>query len=117
AAGVPTAAGIRVTDPADPALHSVAFPAIVKPTRAGSSHGVAVVRTASALADAVRTALALADSAMVEEFVTGREIDLAVIEHADGALHCAPALEIGVPEGGIFDTAGKYDGEPDFRVP
>jgi D-alanine-D-alanine ligase len=22
-----------------------------------------------------------------------------------------------VPAGGIFDTAGKYDGEPDFRVP
>jgi D-alanine-D-alanine ligase len=90
---------------------------VVKPTRAGSSHGVAGVGGPGGLAPARREALALDGSALVEEYLTGREIDIAVLEHADGALHCAPALEIGVPEGGIFDTAGKYDGEPDFRVP
>ena len=55
--------------------------------------------------------------ALVEEFVHGRELDVAVIEHADGTLECGPVLEIGVPDDGIFDTAGKYDGEPDFRIP
>jgi D-alanine-D-alanine ligase len=120
-AGVATAAGIHVHDSADPAAALAAagiqLPVVVKPTRAGSSHGVAVVRDPVALEPAVREALALDDSALIEEFVVGREVDVAVIEHADGSLQCGPALEIGVPEGGIFDTAGKYDGEPDFRIP
>lgn len=115
AAGVATARGIVVRSAES--LPHVDPPVVVKPTRAGSSHGVTVVREAAHLTAAVRAALALDDSVLIEEFVTGREIDIAVIEHADGALHCAPALEIGVPEGGIFDAAGKYDGEPDFRVP
>jgi D-alanine-D-alanine ligase len=114
-AGVATARGVTVRSADD--LPPVELPVVVKPARAGSSHGVAVVRDPAELAPAVRAALALDDSALIEEYVAGREIDLAVIERADGALHCAPALEIGVPEGGIFDTAGKYDGEPDFRVP
>jgi D-alanine-D-alanine ligase len=114
-AGVRTARGVTVRSADD--LPAIELPVVVKPTRAGSSHGVAVVRDPVGLAPAVREALALDDSALVEEYVAGREIDLAVIEHADGELHCAPALEIGVPAGGIFDTAGKYDGEPDFRVP
>jgi D-alanine-D-alanine ligase len=117
AAGVATASGIRVHDADDARLGDVTLPVVVKPTRAGSSHGVTVVRDRAELGPAVRRALALDDSALVEAFVTGREIDVAVIEHADGSLQCGPALEIGVPEGGIFDTAGKYDAEPDFRIP
>jgi D-alanine-D-alanine ligase len=115
AAGVVTAAGtvVRSTE----ALPAASMPVVVKPNRAGSSHGVTVVRDAAHLQSAVRDALALDDSALIEAFVTGREIDVAVIENADGSLMCGPALEIGVPDGGIFDTAGKYDGEPDFRIP
>jgi D-alanine-D-alanine ligase len=115
--GVSTAPGIRVASPGDARLAEVALPVVVKPTRAGSSHGVVVVRDPVDLHDAVRDALALDDSALVERFVVGREIDVAVIEHPDGRLECGPALEIGVAAGGIFDTAGKYDGEPDFRIP
>ena len=122
AAGVATAPGIvvRSVDDAQPAALAAAglqLPVVVKPTRAGSSHGVAVVRDPVALPQAVREALALDDSALIEAFVVGREIDLAVVERADGSLLCGPALEIGVPDGGIFDTAGKYEGEPDFTIP
>jgi D-alanine-D-alanine ligase len=133
AAGVPTARGIQVRSVEDPRLADprlaapdspsagIRLPVVVKPNRAGSSHGVAVVRDPVGLARAVTDALALDESALVEEFVVGREIDIAVIEHADGSLECGPALEIGVPDGGIFDTAGKYPGDgspkPDFRVP
>lgn len=117
AAGVATAPGIQVRSVDDPRVATVRLPAVVKPNRAGSSHGVTVVRERQQLVPAIRDALALDDSALIEDYVAGREIDIAVIEHADGSLQCAPALEIGVPEGGIFDTAGKYDGEPDFRIP
>jgi len=115
--GVGVAPGIRVRDADDPRLQTVALPAVVKPNRAGSSHGVTVVRERSLLAAAVHEALALDGSALVETFVIGREIDVAVIERPDGTLECGPALEIGVPAGGVFDTMSKYVGEPDFRIP
>lgn len=121
-AGVTSAAGIVVRDAGDPRLQDLQssglqLPVVVKPNRAGSSHGVAVVRDPVGLVPAVRDALAHDTTALVEQFVAGREIDVAVIEHADGSLQCGPALEIGVPSGGIFDTSGKYDTEPDFRIP
>jgi D-alanine-D-alanine ligase len=116
-AGVDTASGIQVRDAGDPRLRRVALPVVVKPNRAGSSHGVSVVRTRAELAAAVREALSLDTSALVEEFVSGREIDVAVVERADGSLECGPALEIGVPAGDVFDTTSKYVGEPDFRIP
>jgi D-alanine-D-alanine ligase len=117
AAGVGVAPGIQVRDADDPRLETLDLPVVVKPNRSGSSHGVTVVRARGELAAAVREALSLDDSALVEEFVAGREIDLAVIERADGSLECGPALEIGVPDGDVFDTTSKYVGEPDFRIP
>jgi D-alanine-D-alanine ligase len=117
AAGVGVASGIQVRDAGDPRLAAIALPVVVKPDRAGSSHGVTVVRTREELAPAVHEALSLDSSALVEEFIAGREIDVAVIERADGTLECGPALEIGVPDGEVFDTTSKYVGEPDFRIP
>ena len=54
---------------------------------------------------------------LVEQFVRGREIDVAVIEHPDGRIECLPPLEIVVADGDIFDADAKYDREPDFRIP
>ena len=48
---------------------------------------------------------------------TGREIDVAVLGRPDGSRVVAPALEIVVPDGEIFDHAAKYGGSPDFLVP
>jgi D-alanine-D-alanine ligase len=116
-AGIATAPGVLVRHPDDPRLADLGLPLVVKPDRGGSSHGVHVVRTAHELAPAVTAALAFDGEAMVEAFVVGREIDVAVIEHPDGRLECLPALEIGVPAGEVFDTDAKYAREPDFRVP
>jgi D-alanine-D-alanine ligase len=49
--------------------------------------------------------------------VTGREIDMAVLGRPDGSRVVAPALEVLVPDGKIFDYAAKYDGRPDFLIP
>ncbi|ADG73444.1 D-alanine/D-alanine ligase [Cellulomonas flavigena DSM 20109] len=96
---------------ADPRL-----PAVVKPVSSGSSHGVRRVDTVEDLADAVAAALELDDRVLVEEVVTGREIDVAVLRRADGTTLVSPALEIG-HAGAVFDTATKYDGSARFVVP
>ncbi len=116
-AGVGTAPGVLVREAGDPRLAALHPPLVVKPDRAGSSHGVTVVAEPGALVPAVEAALAFGEEVLVERFVRGREIDVGVIEHPDGSLECLPPLEIVVPDGGVFDTDAKYAREPEFRVP
>lgn len=115
--GIGVAEGIEVMSADDARLADLVLPVVVKPSHAGSSHGVSLARTRSDLVDAVRTALGFDRVVLVERVVTGREIDLAVLEQPDGTLRCGPALEIGRDASLIFDTSAKYEREPDFRIP
>lgn len=117
AEGVATAPGVLVRDPRDPRAAALELPVVVKPDRGGSSHGAAVVRRSDDLAPAIEAALGFGDDVLVERFIAGREIDVAVLEHPDGSLECLPPLEIVVPAGDIFDADAKYAREPDFRIP
>jgi D-alanine-D-alanine ligase len=92
-------------------------PVVVKPVAAGSSRGVTLVREAAGLGPALDAAFAHDDRVLVEDLVTGREIDLAVLGRPDGSRVVAPALEIVVPAWEIFDYSAKYDAAPDFVVP
>lgn len=112
AVGIRTAPGALVTRQDTVGWHG---PVVVKPVAAGSSHGVRLVHDPAALAPALAAAFALDDRVLVEELVVGREIDLAVLRRPDGSLSVGPALEIVVDE--LFDTATKYDGSADFRLP
>jgi D-alanine-D-alanine ligase len=113
AIGVRTAAGRLVTD-----ASAVVFdgPVVVKPVAAGSSFGVCLVRTEDELEPALRAALDLDDRALVEEVLTGREIDVAVLDDPDEGRRVGPPLEI-VVGAGLFDTATKYDGSAEFVIP
>lgn len=116
AVGVPTAPGRLVTRAT---AGEVAFshPVVVKPVAAGSSYGVSMVRDASELSAALDAAFAVDDRVLVEDVVVGREIDLAVLGRPDGSRTVPPALEIVVPESGIFDLDSKYDGSAVFKIP
>ncbi|PWN00897.1 D-alanine--D-alanine ligase [Nocardioides silvaticus] len=116
AVGVPTAPGRLVTRAT---AGEVAFshPVVVKPVAAGSSYGVSMVRDASELSAALDAAFAVDDRVLVEDVVVGREIDLAVLGRSDGSRTVPPALEIVVPESGIFDLESKYDGSAVFKIP
>lgn len=111
--GVRTARGRLVT-----AADRVEFagPVVVKPVAAGSSFGVALVRTEADLEPALRAAFALDERVLVEEVVTGREIDVAVLDDPAGGRRVGPPLEI-VVHNGLFDTTTKYDGSAEFQVP
>jgi D-alanine-D-alanine ligase len=114
--GIRTAAGVLVTD-GDTGHTGFECPVVVKPVAAGSSHGVTLVRDPRELDSAIETALALDDRVLVEELLVGREVDIAVLERADGSRLVGPALEVVVAPGSLFDTTTKYDGSADFRIP
>ena len=115
--GLAVAPGRLLTAASAPGLRPEQFPVVVKPVAAGSSHGVGLVRAAEELGPALAEALALDSRVLVEDFVTGREIDLAVLERPDGSLLVGPPLEIAVGEGGLFDTEQKYGGGARFLLP
>ena len=112
AVGVRTAAGDLVTAGG---VLAVALPVVVKPVSGGSSFGVSRADDAAGLDTAIAMALALDDRVLVEQVVIGREVDIAVLARADGSRMLSAPLEI--VTAGLFDTAAKYDGSAEFRVP
>ena len=87
------------------------FPLFVKPARAGSSMGITRVTEASALRAAVETARELDPKVVIEAGITGREIEVAVLQ---GRGHDDPRTsqpgEIAVNDGGHewYDFEAKY---------
>jgi D-alanine-D-alanine ligase len=78
------------------------FPRVVKPAREGSSVGVAIVKDAAAMEQAVAAAWKLDDLVLIEEFIAGREMTVGVL--GDEAL---PVVEIH-PKNGWYDYTNKY---------
>lgn len=94
----------------------VGLPAIVKPTKSGSSLGATVVRDIRELPAALVAAFAYGDIALVEQFISGTEIAVSVIER-NGVAEALPAVEI-VPDGGFYDYAARYTaGSTEFFAP
>ncbi len=88
---------------------------VVKPVSSGSSYGVTLARDACQLDEALRIAARYDDLILIEHVVHGREIDVAVLREAAGSRWAPPPLEIN--NGGVFDTATKYNGTAWFTVP
>jgi len=88
------------------------FPCVVKPVREGSSVGVSICRDPADLHPAVERALRFDDEILVERFIAGREISVAVLgDRAIGAVEIAP-------RDGFYDYANKYvRGATDYYVP
>ncbi len=92
------------------------LPLMVKPAKGGSSLGASVVTEAGQLPAAMVNAFAYGDVAMIERFVTGLEVSVAIIE-TDGHPQALPAVEI-VPDSGFYDYAARYTaGMTEFFVP
>jgi D-alanine-D-alanine ligase len=88
------------------------FPCVVKPIREGSSVGVTICRALDELGPAVERALCFDDEILVERFIAGKEVSVAVLE--DRVLG---AVEI-APRDGFYDYANKYTrGATDYFVP
>lgn len=116
AEGIPVPRGVHLTS-ADLAREGAAaiaranalLPAVVKPSKQGSSVGMSLVDSPSAMEVAVRLALQHDDEALVEERVFGTEITVGVLgKPGSTELEALPVVEI-VPRREFFDYKAKYD--------
>jgi D-alanine-D-alanine ligase len=82
------------------------YPLMVKPVRSGSALGCSKVEQPADVPQAMVTAFSYGDVAIVEEFVVGQEVAVAVVE-PDGVPQALPAVEIR-PNSGIYDYASRY---------
>jgi D-alanine-D-alanine ligase len=114
--GIPLPRGIHVsrTDLKERGVEALAdarrlVPAVVKPSKQGSSVGMSLVDTESALETAARLALQHDDEVLIEERVFGTEITVGVLGIAGSReLQALPVVEI-VPKREFFDYKAKYD--------
>ncbi len=110
---IPTSRWVAVTaaDLANPdatvdsIARSLSLPVFVKPAELGSSVGVAKATSEGALKDAILNALTYGEKVIVEEFIRGREIEVAVL----GGRASVPG-EI-VIETEWYDYDSKYNDE------
>lgn len=103
---------VGVRCPRSMSLDEISFPAIVKPNREGSTVGMHIVRNQADLNAALKDATTLDSTVLVEEFVEGTEVTVAVL-----CGESLPVLEI-VPKSGFYDYASKYTkGATDYICP
>ena len=107
AAGIPVVPSetIRRAEEASAAAARIGFPLVVKPANAGSSRGVAKVKTEADLAAAVGDGFAFDSKVLLERCLNAREIECAVI--GSGPFTVFPPGEV-VTSGGFYDYKSKY---------
>jgi D-alanine-D-alanine ligase len=113
---VPRGEVVRTASGADlERARRVGLPAFVKPVASGSSVGASIVRRTEDLEPAITEALRYDERALIEEYLQGKELTVAVIGNDD--LTPLPVIEI-VPKREFFDYHAKYDaGESDEICP
>jgi D-alanine-D-alanine ligase len=102
AASVPTPKAEIIDCSAGVILPSFPAPFVVKPPREGSSVGIEIVKNQEDAASAIAKAAAHSSDLLIEEFITGPELTVPVI---DGKAY--PVVHI-IPPEGVYDMATKY---------
>jgi D-alanine-D-alanine ligase len=99
----------------DRAIEALGLPVFVKPANLGSSVGVTKAHDRGELVSAIDEALRYDDHVLVEEAVTGREIEVAVLGNREPRASVPGEV---VPGGEFYDFDDKYlDGVAELRVP
>lgn len=120
--GIPTIPTVAVTasttEAAVAAAEDFGYPVFVKPNRAGSSVGVSRVDSAADLPAALDLALSHDRVALLQQAVTGDEVDLGVLQLPSGELIVGAPLRILSKTSEFFDYAAKYTaGATELEVP
>ena len=102
--GVPTPKSIWLKKGDETTLETIGMelPVVVKACNGGSSVGVVIVKTEDEYEEALATCFALDNKVLIEQFISGREFSVGVIEKK-----ALPVVEI-IPKNGWYDYENKY---------
>lgn len=93
-------------------VSDIGLPCVVKSNDQGSTVGLTIVEEESKIEEAMQQALKFSDKALVEKYIPGREITVAVL-----GKETLPVLEI-IPKDGFYDYERKYTpGMSEYIVP
>jgi len=93
-------------------INEVGYPCVVKPNDQGSTVGLTICKDDTAIEEAVNKALKFAWKVLIEEYIPGRELTIAIIDQ-----QALEVLEI-KPKSGFYDYENKYtSGKTDYFVP
>ena len=88
------------------------LPLVVKPVSQGSTLGITIIRKRRDLRAALQAAFAYGPVALIEEYIDGRELTVAILN--DRPL---PVVEI-IPKSGFYDFGSKYTpGASHYQAP
>ncbi|MFQ6675816.1 MAG: D-alanine--D-alanine ligase [Fidelibacterota bacterium] len=95
---------VRTGDPpqVDLSRESFSYPVVVKPNHEGSTVGVTIVRGSHELDDAMAVAGEFGSDILIEQYIPGREITVAILGERS-----LPLVEI-IPSHDLYDYACKY---------
>ena len=103
--------------PGDPVRNPFGYPVFVKPARLGSSVGISKVRSEEELEPAVALARRHDEKVLVEEFVAGTEIEVAVLGSQREPVASLPGQVVS-HHADWYDWSSKYDeGGSELLVP
>lgn len=91
--GLPTPSSILVGEVEAPPRWDREFPVVVKPRGEGSSNGVSLVREGEGLMPAIEEARKFDSDVLIEDFVPGREVTVAILD--DQALSAMEVVALG----------------------
>ena len=92
------------------------LPLMVKPARGGSALGATAIDKPDELPAAMVQCFSYGEAALVEQFVTGTEIAVSVVEDASGP-RALPAVEVH-PLSGVYDYTARYTaGQTEYYAP
>ena len=91
-------------------------PVIIKPCRAGSSVGLSLAKTKKELRRGVKMALEYSRSALIEEYIEGFEVELAVLEYK-GEILLSPIGRV-IHKREVYDYEAKYQSsDNEYEIP
>jgi D-alanine-D-alanine ligase len=100
----------------DRIVDHLGLPLMVKPARGGSALGATAVEKAADLPAAMVQCFSYGEAALIEQFVTGTEVAVTVLDGPDGP-RALPAVEVR-PLSGVYDFSARYTaGATEFFAP
>ena len=88
-------------------INQLSLPAAVKPVELGSSIGITIAKTKKELKKGIKTAFKYGGKIMIEKFIKGRELTVAVIGNKNN-LKALPVIEIIPKISQFYDYKAKY---------